>query len=100
MFACQPENRRFFHFVEYDNLVSNTEEVMNEIYDFLEMDRFQHDFSSIQNKFHENDAIYGLKGMHDVGQNISRSNVDITKVLPQSVIFQYANMEFWRNRGI
>jgi sulfotransferase len=100
MFACQPENRRFFHFVEYDSLVSNTEEVMNGIYDFLEMDRFKHDFSSIQNKFHENDAVYGLKGMHDVGQNISRSNVDIAKVLPQSVIFQYANMEFWRNRGI
>lgn len=100
MFASQPENRRFFHFVEYDTLVSKTEETMNGIYNFLNMDNFQHNFSSIQNNFHENDAVYGLKGMHDVGQNISRSNIDIAKVLPQSVLFQYSNMEFWRNREV
>lgn len=98
MFACQPENSRFFHFVEYDDLTQKTEETINRIYEFLGLEKFEHNYSSIHNKFHENDAIYGLKGMHDVGQNIVRSKVDIAKVLPQSVLFQYANMEFWRNR--
>ena len=100
MFACQPENRRFFHFVEYDDLTQKTEETINGIYEFLGLEKFEHNYSSIENKFHENDAIYGLKGMHDVGQNIVRSKVDIAKVLPQSVLFQYANMEFWRNRDL
>lgn len=98
MFACQPENSRFFHFVEYDDLTQKTEETINGIYEFLGLEKFEHSYSSIHNRFHENDAVYGLKGMHDVGQNIVRSKVDIAKVLPQSVLFQYANMEFWRNR--
>jgi sulfotransferase len=97
MFASRPENSRFFYFVEYDDLTQKTEETINGIYEFLGLEKFEHDYSSIYNKFRENDAVYGLKGMHDVRQSIEKSKVDASRVLPQSVLSQYANMEFWRN---
>jgi sulfotransferase len=36
--------------IEYDNLVNNGQYTTESIYDFLEMPRYQHDFSKIENK--------------------------------------------------
>ena len=79
-------------------MTQKTEQTINGIYEFLGLEKFEHDYSSIYNKFREDDAVYGLKGMHDVGQSVEKSKVNPSRVLPQSVLSQYANMEFWRNR--
>lgn len=96
-FACQPENSRYFHFVEYDDLVSNTEATIDGIYDFLGLEKFSHSYDDIQNMFHENDEVHGLNGMHDVRRTISKKSVDPQKVLSPYVLQKYSNMEFWRD---
>lgn len=98
-FACQPEFQKHFHFVEYHDLVSDTENVINGIYDFLGIEHFQHNYGEIENKFHERDETYGLYGMHDVRRRVSRSTVNIAEVLPPYAIQKYSGMEFWRNRA-
>lgn len=86
-----------FYFVEYKDLVENTSETINGIYDFLEIKPFNHNYENIFNKFCEKDEIYGLVGMHDVRKEISLSDTDPFKILSQRTIQKYANMEFWRN---
>lgn len=96
-FAIQPNMKEYFHIVEYDDLISNTSQTLSKIYNFLEIDNFDHDFTNITNVTHENDEVYGLRGMHDVGRRIVRSKVDIASVLSPYVLQKYSNMEFWRN---
>lgn len=98
-FAMQPAMREFFHFVEYDNLTSDPKGTIEKIYQFLGIEPFEHDFTNIVNIAHEKDEVYGLRGMHDVGRRIVRSNVNIAEVLSPYVLQKYSNMEFWRNIG-
>lgn len=99
MFASQPENAKYFHFVEYDDIVANTPETIKGIYEFLGLEPFEHNYENIENKFHERDETYGLYGMHDVRRRLSRSTVNIGEALTPYILSKYSNMEFWRNRG-
>jgi sulfotransferase len=98
-FASQPENKKYFHIVEYSDLVSDAPRAMAGIYRFLGIEGFEHDYTNIVNEFHERDETYGLYGMHDVRKKLSRSTVNIAEVLPQRTILKYSNMEFWRDNG-
>lgn len=95
-FALQPENKHNFHFVEYSDIVTNPEQTISEIYAFLGIENFKHDYSNIENNFHENDEIYGLRGMHDIRKTLSPTAISIQETLPPRVITKYSNMEFWR----
>ena len=96
-FAMHPDNRKYFHFVEYDDLVENPEEEINKIYDFYKIEKFNHDYSNISNTIKEDDSVYGLIGQHDVRSSVSRRNIDKTKILSEYVLSKYSNLEFWRN---
>jgi sulfotransferase len=96
-YAMQPENKKYFHFIEYDDLVNNTKNEIDKIYDFLELDRFNHDYYNIKNNVKEDDSIYGLIGQHDVRSSISRISIDKSSVLSDYVINKYSGQEFWRN---
>jgi len=72
-YAKQNNNGEFI-FVEYNDLVNDTREVINSIYDFFEWDHFYHNLKDIKNKNPENDSVYGLLGMHDVRPHISKRN--------------------------
>lgn len=61
-----------FLFVEYADLVDSTREVLSAIYDFCEWEPFSHDLDHIVNVHPENDAVYGLLGMHDIRPTIGR----------------------------
>jgi sulfotransferase len=99
-FASQPENAEYFHIVEYSDLVSDPQKVMKNIYGFLGVEPFEHDYTNIENTFHERDETYGLYGMHDVRRRLSRSTVNIAEVLPPRVISKYSHMEMWRNGDV
>lgn len=95
-FAMLPENREYFHIVEYKDLINNTENTIKDIYNFLEIHTFKHDFNNIKNIAHEDDRIYGLKGMHDVRSSISKSSINPQEILSPYILNKYAGLEFWR----
>jgi sulfotransferase len=61
-----------FLFIEYADLVDSTREVLTAVYDFCEWEPFAHDLDRVTNPHPENDAVYGLPGMHDVRPTIAR----------------------------
>lgn len=71
---AKENNNGEFLFIEYDNLVDHTDDVIDNIYDFCGIEKFDHDFNNIENKHPENDLVYGLVGMHDIRPTISRRN--------------------------
>lgn len=72
---AKANNTGEFLFVDYDDLISDTNKELKRIYSFLEMDIYQHDLQNIVNHFPENDLVYGLDGMHTVRKTISRRSL-------------------------
>jgi sulfotransferase len=97
-FAMHPDNRKYFHFVEYDDLVTSPEEEINKIYDFYGIERFAHDYSNISNNIKEDDSVYGLVGQHDVRSSVSRRNINKQELLSEYVMNKYTGQEFWKNQ--
>lgn len=95
-FMLQPEFRKYAHFVEYDNLVSDTRGEIEKIYSFLEIEPFEHDYENIKNVTPENDKVYGVVNMHTVRKTISPSTTDAKAILSEYAYNKYSNLEFWR----
>ena len=84
--------------VEYDDLVERTDEVMREVYDFWGLEKYQHTYENLENKYPENDVFqYNLEGMHTVGRTIKKTCKKPEEVLSMSIIEKYSGMEYWRS---
>jgi len=66
-----------FLFINYDELIENTENIRSKIYEFCGWEHFTHDFNNIQVKYPENDKIYNLLGQHEIRPNIKKEINDI-----------------------
>ena len=75
--SARQANNGEFLFVTYDELVNDTDAVLDSLYLFIGVDRYEHDLSHIVNTLAEDDAIYGLNGMHAVRPTISRRELNI-----------------------
>lgn len=64
-------NQGEFLFIGYDDLIADTDTVLDSIYSFIGADRFDHDLTNIVNETPEDDSVYGLDGMHTVRSLIS-----------------------------
>ena len=74
---AKENNKGEFLFIQYGDLLYNTNSTINKIYEFCELEFFEHDFNNIVNKHPENDEIYGMLGPHDVRPTISERKLDI-----------------------
>lgn len=74
---AKANNNGEFLFVQYNDLINNTKSTIDTIYEFCELESFEHDFNNIVNKHPENDEVYGMLGQHDVRPTISKRNIDI-----------------------
>jgi len=74
---AKANNNGEFFFIQYDDLLHDTNSTIDKIYEFCELESFKHDFNNIVNKHPENDEVYGMLGQHDVRPTISKRNIDI-----------------------
>ena len=75
---AKANNNGEFLFVQYNDLINNTKSIIDTIYEFCELESFEHDFNNIINKHPENDEVYGMLGQHDVRPTISKRELNIT----------------------
>lgn len=96
-YSLLEENRKYFHIVEYNDLVNNPKETIQRIYSFLGVKEYDHDLKNIINVVPEDDKIYGLPGLHEVRPELKRRNIKIEEHLSPYIINKYSGLEFWRN---
>lgn len=76
----------------FDDLTEAPQETMNQIYDFLEIKRHQHNFDSIEEVDKHDDVNgYGIVGLHDVGKKLNRPDTRPEDYLSEYVIKKYGN---------
>jgi sulfotransferase len=95
--ALIPEYRNLFHFVDYDDFVTDPEKEVNKIYDFLAIPRFSHEYQNIEDPsgISEN-SLTGIRNLHKIRpkvQKVSRRPEDV--FLPET-LRRYSGLEFWR----
>jgi sulfotransferase len=86
------------HFVEYTDLINDPKNTLKKLYEFLNEEPFEHDFSNIKNDLKLNDAqVYGLADMHEVRSELKNRKIDPQEILPEEVYKLCQSAEFWRN---
>jgi len=56
--------------IEFDRLTTVPAAVLAEIYEFLELKPFEHDFEHVLQTTHEDDSAYGWLGLHDIREQV------------------------------
>lgn len=82
--------------IEYNNLVSNTKNTVNKIYDFLEIDYYDHNLNSLSAPHIYLDS-WGIKNHHMVKKKIEKENYILTNIFSSSIIDKYSGLEFWKD---
>ena len=90
-----------FHYVDYNDLVTDPQTELNKIYTFLGEESFEHSFDNLSNQHREDDlTTYGLSDMHEVHSKLEKTSSDPSEVLPASIIELYNSnketIEFWK----
>jgi len=85
--------------ITYNELISSSEKTINKIYEFLQIDLYNHKFKNL-NQLTVNGTSYDDKvvgnNLHYVKSKISKTDCTIKDYLPLSVINKYGNLDFWK----
>jgi len=66
-------NRQNIHLIDYDDLIKSPQKELNRIYDFLEIERYSHDFSDIDGSIvEENDLLWGIPNLHKIRKTLGK----------------------------
>lgn len=90
-----PEFKDKIMLVEYDDLTLNTEDTISNIYNFLGIEKFAHNYSQISTSDKYTDH-WGIKDHHKVKPTIQREEYDYSKIFSKDTIKKYSGLEFWK----
>lgn len=91
-----PDNAGMIHVVKYEDLLNTPQETMNGIYNFLEIESFQHNFKNIRKIEEYNEAAAGLsKDLHKVRRVLGRSDVRVEDYLTPRSIEKYKDVRYF-----
>jgi sulfotransferase len=86
--------RDYIHIVEYDDLVSDPQNTMNKIYDFLEVESFNHNFNNIENTCgEEKDDAWGMENLHVIRNKLQKISTPPEEVLGKELTEYYRQFD-------
>ena len=91
-----PDNAGMIHVVKYEDLLNTPQETMNSIYDFLEIESFQHNFKNIRKIEEYNESVARLpKDLHKVRRVLGKSDVKVEDYLTPRSIEKYKDVRYF-----
>lgn len=79
--------------VDYEILVKEPGQTMRLIYQFIDEDYFDHDFSNLQFESSEFDRLLGVPSLHSVRSQVQWS--ERPSILPPDLIKKFSALDFW-----
>ena len=87
-------NPECFLLLDYEDIVSKPGEVVNRVCTYLDVESWAPTTTDLVNPNPENDAVYGLKGLHDVKPVLKKTSPPAWEILGDECY------EFWHNRKL
>jgi sulfotransferase len=85
------------HFVEYGDLVNNPQETLQNLYDFLGEEYYEHTFNNLKNQSREEDLrTYGVADMHEVHKELKSTAPNPKDILSLETLDKCKGMDIWR----
>jgi len=94
--ACASEHSNKIILVDYEKLCKEPSLVMERIYDFLDLDKFAHNFNDVEYNAGEFDKKIGVKGLHDVRNKVEWRPRET--ILPQDLFNRFIGDNFWKDK--
>ena len=96
-YSLVPEFRHVFHFIDYDDLITNPQQEVEKLYEFLEIEKYNHEFQNIVDPtgISEN-SFTGIKNLHKVRPKIKKISKKAEDIFLPETIKRYSGMEFWK----
>ena len=82
-------------FVDYNRLCNTPKAQMKRIYEFLELDNYEHDFNNITQEEKYNDLAVGLPNLHKIKNSIDKTTINCVEYLGLELYEQYNREIFW-----
>ena len=96
--ATNPLYRKMFHFVEYEDIINNPKTEVEKIYDFLEIEKYNHEFENIKDVSGiSEESVVGIKNLHTIRPTVQKVSRKPEEVFLPQTIARYSGLEFWRN---
>jgi len=103
----QGKNRKNLLLIERIDLVRQPEQVIKQIYEFLDIaehrhwgDNETHFFDQIEKEITEDDGLaYGIPNLHKLGPKLRDREWKSKEVLGNQLFFKFKRMEFWRPKN-
>lgn len=92
-------NDKHILFVRFEDLCLYPENTMKEIYDYLEIPHFFHDFDNIEQVTKEDDEVYGEFGDHNIRQKLEVVPSKAKDILGKEVVNWIYNNYPWYNEA-
>jgi sulfotransferase len=78
--------KKNLYFVSYSDLIADPAITIDGVYDFLGIERYQHEFDNISNSCGESkDAAWGLKDLHTIRPKLAKTSDDPVAVLGENL---------------
>jgi sulfotransferase len=89
--ALNPEHAHKFHFVVYQDLITNPTKTIEDVYKFLGIPKFNHNFNNMKwVPMPNEEEVFGIPNMHSVASKLKTGNTDIS-ILSDYVQGKYSN---------
>lgn len=83
-------------FIRYEDLTVQPQQVMKNIYAYLDVPEFQHNFNDVAQVTEEDDKVYGVPGLHKIRPKVELSENDFLRILgPDAVQFVQTNYAWY-----
>lgn len=91
-------NKNSLLLVDYDDLVNKKSEIIKQVYEFLNLPNYTHDYNNIENVTQDDDLLaWGLENLHTIRPNLNKVSKSPREILGDEIYYKYYNMnlEFW-----
>lgn len=93
--AAFSDEQEHILFIEYEALASHPRETMRHVYDFLEEEWYEHDFSNTEASYDEYDKRAKIGGLHTVRKEVEL--IPRRTILPDDLFEMYLAEDFWKH---
>jgi hypothetical protein len=96
----QDKNKGLYKIIEYNDLVKHPKKTIESIYDYLEIPKFKHTYTNL-NQFKVNNMQYDETpvghNLHTIKTDrIEKASYDAYTIIPSSIINKYKECNFWQ----
>ena len=82
-------------FIRFEDLTSNPQTELNKIYDFFEIERYQHDFQNVEQLTQEDDTVHGIFGDHIIRKEVKPVPEQYNEYLGEDISQNITNAYSW-----